>query len=50
VERQRSRDQALGSVSYGKLQKKIQGTISVDSEYGKGTMFYVELKKQDEGV
>ncbi len=47
---QRSKGSGLGLYIAREAAEKIQGTISVDSEYGKGTMFYVELKKQHEGV
>ena len=47
---QRSKGSGLGLYIAREAAEKIQGTISVESEYGKGTVFCIELKKQNEVV
>jgi len=42
---QRSRGSGLGLYIAREAVEKIQGTITVDSEYGKGTRFQVEVKR-----
>ena len=42
---QRSKGSGLGLYIAREAAEKIQGTITVDSEFGKGTVFHVELRK-----